>query len=87
MVIFDALQSRRLTYGAAEGPHLDIAFPGAASLGVWTKPGAPYVCIEPWRGMADPEGFTGDIRQKPGIFEVPPGGETEATMSVTLVEG
>ena len=54
-------------------------------LGIWTKPGAHYVCVEPWHGIADPQGYTGELRDKPGIFIVAPGGEKHITMSVTLV--
>lgn len=39
-------------------------------LGIWTKPGAPYLCIEPWQGVADPVGYHGDFRDKPGVVEV-----------------
>jgi galactose mutarotase-like enzyme len=34
-------------------------------LGVWQKPGAHYLCIEPWAGMADPVDFTGEAWDKP----------------------
>jgi galactose mutarotase-like enzyme len=83
-VIFDALKSDRLRYGADTGPSLEIAFPDTPYLGVWTKPGAGYICIEPWHGIADPVGFDGDFRTKPGVFEVPPGGAKEIAMSITL---
>lgn len=72
-VIFDALNSRSLRYGAEAGPQLDIAFEGLPQLGVWTKPGAGYICIESWQGHADPVGFTGDFRDKPEVVEVAPG--------------
>lgn len=85
VVIFDQFRSRKLTYGAQDGPHLEVAYPDATYLGIWTKPGAPFVCIEPWRGIADPAGFTGDFTTKPGVFNVPPGGAESLTMTVTLV--
>jgi len=84
-VIFDQLQSRTLRYGAAEGPHLEISFPDTPYLGVWTKPGAPYICIEPWHGIADPLGYAGDVRDKPGVFEVAPGSSVEISMSIGVV--
>ena len=74
-----------MTYGASDGPQLRIAFPDTPSLGVWTKPGAAFVCVEPWHGIADPEGFTGEFRDKPGVFAVAPGGEKVIRMDVTLV--
>lgn len=84
-VIFDSLSSRRLTYGAGTGPQLAVAFDGMPYLGLWTKPGAGFICIEPWAGLADPEGYAGDIRDKPGIFLVPPGGTQRCTMAISLL--
>jgi len=82
-VIFEALNSDRLRYGAPTGPSLEIAFPDTPWLGVWTKPGAPYICVEPWHGIADPAGFDGDFRAKPGVFEVAAGGEKTMSVSIT----
>ena len=86
-LVWRDLNSRRLRYGAARGTALDIAFPDTSWLGIWTKPGAGYVCIEPWAGMADTHGFDGDFREKPGIFEVAPGAERSFRMDVTLTPG
>ena len=83
-LVWDHIRSQGVTYGAANGPQLRIAFPDTPMLGVWTKPGAAYVCVEPWHGIADPEGYTGEYRDKPGVFEVPAGGEKRIEMSVTL---
>ncbi|MDN4633661.1 aldose 1-epimerase family protein [Sphingomonas sp. PsM26] len=85
-LIFDQLNSRRVTYGAAEGPQLEIAFVDFPTLGVWTKPGAQFICIEPWHGFSDPVGFAGDIREKPGSFEVAPGASRMLSMSISLRE-
>lgn len=84
-LIWDEVRSQRVTYGASDGPRLEIAFPDTPMLGVWTKPGASFVCIEPWHGIADPEGFTGEFRDKPGVFAIPPGGLKRIGMRVTLL--
>ena len=83
-LIWDPVESDHVTYGASGGPHLVVRFPETPRLGIWTKPGAHYVCIEPWHGIADPEGYAGDFRDKPGVFGVVPHSETRMTMSVTL---
>jgi len=83
-LIFDKIASRRLAYGADAGPLIEVAFPDTTLLGVWTKPGADFICIEPWHGWADPAGYEGDFRDKPGVFEVEPGGERAMAMSITL---
>ncbi len=83
-LIFDRLVGRRVRYGAASGPAIDVAFDDFALLGVWTKPGAGFVCIEPWQGIADPVGFDGDLFEKPGIFVVEPDRSRIFTMTITL---
>ncbi|WP_339500625.1 aldose 1-epimerase family protein, partial [Pseudomonas canadensis] len=69
-LIWDPVHSQSVRYGASTGPQLRVDFPDTPMLGIWTKPGAAFVCIEPWHGIADPEGFTGDIREKPGIVTI-----------------
>ena len=83
-LIWDPVASSAVTYGAFGGPTLDVAFPDTPSLGVWTKPGAAFVCIEPWHGIADPSGYAGEFRDKPGVFEIAAGEAETITMSVTL---
>lgn len=87
VVIFPTLRSQGLSYGASTGPRLALRFPDTPYLGLWSKPGAPFICIEPWHGMSDPVGFTGDFTAKPGVFSVPPGAHRELTMQVTLTSG
>jgi len=84
-LVWDPVASDAVTYGAAGGPQLRIGFPDTPALGIWTKPGAAFVCIEPWHGIADPEGFTGDLRDKPGGFTVAPQGEKRIAMTIELL--
>ncbi len=87
VVIFDELRSRSVTHGAATGPRIQVSYPDAAYLGVWSKPGAPFICIEPWRGIADPAGFSGDFTTKPGVFPVAPGAAQEIKLQITWLSG
>ena len=83
-LIWNPVQSRSVVYGAPHGPSLEVAFPDTPQLGIWTKPGARFLCIEPWHGIADPQSFTGDFRAKPGVFEITPGADWTCSVSVTL---
>ena len=83
-LVWTELASRRLSYGVRGGPSLDIAFPDTDWLGIWTKPGAGFVCIEPWAGIADPAGHVGNFRDKPGVFEVEPEQSRSFRMNVTV---
>ena len=43
--------------------------------GVWSMPdnGASYVCLEPWYGLCDYEGFEGDLAERPYTNVAEPG--------------
>jgi galactose mutarotase-like enzyme len=86
-LIFDDIESRSVDYGAGGAPGIRVSFPDTPYLGVWTKPGAQFICIEPWHGIADPQGFTGDLKEKPGVFALMPGAERIIRMTVMLVGG
>jgi galactose mutarotase-like enzyme len=83
-LIWDELHSRALTFDAPGGASLDITFPDMPMLGIWQKPGAAYICIEPWQGIADPLGYAGDFRDKPGVVTLPPGASRSVRMDVTV---
>ncbi|MBR2787160.1 MAG: aldose 1-epimerase family protein [Clostridia bacterium] len=41
-------------------------------LAVWSKPGAPFVCIEPWHGMSDSIKSSGIFAEKTSIVSLRP---------------
>ncbi|MBM3521556.1 MAG: aldose 1-epimerase family protein [Alphaproteobacteria bacterium] len=79
-VIFDTLASRRLWFGVPGRPGLRVDFPDCPHLGIWMKPGAPYLCLEPWQGFAPDIGDDGDLAKRPGVVLVPPGGSFSRTL-------
>lgn len=83
-LVWESPTSRSLRYGSEGGPALDIRFPGMPTLAVWTKPGARFLCLEPWQGHADPVGFDGEIWDKPGMLRLEPGEGRHFAMTVTL---
>lgn len=83
-LVWTDLKSRRLTYGAPNATTLEIAFPDTPMLGIWTKPGAAFVCVEPWAGRADPAGYAGDFRDRPGVMTLDPKAERAFRMDVTV---
>ncbi len=84
-LVFTALKGSSLSYGVPGRPHLDVHYPDTPHLGIWSKPGAGFVCIEPWQGHSDPAGFAGDIWDKPGIVRLEPGARRNWRMSVELL--
>lgn len=83
-VVWTDMNSRALTYGASGGASLDVAFPDMPMLGLWQVPGAHYICIEPWQGHADPEGFAGEFVTKPGLVSLAPGDIHCLHLSITV---
>lgn len=79
-LVFDRLQSRGVVYGE----RLRVEFDGMPHLGIWTLPGAGYVCIEPWQGHASPQGFDGELADKPGIVPIAAGGSRRFAMSISV---
>lgn len=72
-MILDNLNSSSLRYVAPGAPSIEVSWDGFRQLGIWQKPGADFICIEPWHGLADPVGFDGELRDKPGIMLIQPG--------------
>jgi len=85
VIIFDEIRSRSVTYGADDGPRIRVSYPDAPYLGLWMKPQANFICIEPWHGVADPAGFSGDFRAKTGAFTLAPGTARPIRMEITLL--
>ncbi|OHT21944.1 aldose 1-epimerase family protein [Edaphosphingomonas haloaromaticamans] len=83
-LILDDLASRSLLYGVPGARMLEIGFPDMPALGLWSKAGAAFLCIEPWQGHADPAGFAGDFRDRPGVVEIAPGAERSFTMTIKV---
>lgn len=50
-------------------PLLELAISGepAPYWGIWRKPGAPFLCLEPWWGIADSVNSDGNFTTKEGI--------------------
>ena len=65
MILRDvASRGVRFDHGAGS---VRVAWRNLPDLGLWTKPGAPFLCIEPWAGYSDPAGFQRrDWRQSRG---------------------
>ena len=83
-LIFLSPRSRSVRYGAPGGRGLTVDFADMPQLGIWSKPGAPFLCIEPWSGHASPAGFDGDVTEKPGMALLAPGERRTFAMRVTL---
>lgn len=88
-IIFDRINSSSVRYAAGHsaptGPWLKMSWRGFRELGIWSKPsGAPFLCIEPWRGYASPAGFDGEFSDKPGLMHIAPGAEEQLSYRIEV---
>lgn len=84
-LIFPAIASRSCSFGAPGGGAVALAWRNCPVLGVWQKPGAPFLAIEPWHGIADPQGFTGDLFAKPAGMVLAAGQKAHFHLDITVI--
>lgn len=83
--IFDGMKSTSVALkGKKTGKSVTVSFPGFPQLGIWAPPGAPFVCIEPWYGIAEATDFSGDLAEKKGILRLQPGGVFESGYKIVI---
>lgn len=84
-LVFKGLKSTSVTLKSARTPRgLTLAFPGFPFLGVWAAPGADFVCIEPWCGIADSVDSNQQWTDKEGIHRLDAGGSFERSWTLTV---
>ncbi|MCB8838019.1 aldose 1-epimerase family protein [Aurantimonas sp. VKM B-3413] len=91
-LVMPGVASRKVTFAALGAESrtvrsLAVSWDGFKDLGIWSKPhGAPFLCIEPWYGMASPIDWDGEFLKKPGILVLPAGETRDFRWSVKLGE-
>ena len=83
-MIFTDHHSREVRYSGEHGPTIVVHFTDFPHLGIWSVPGAGFVCIEPWQGHSSPVDFKGEFSDKPGIVKIAPGAEQSWAMTIRI---
>ena len=85
-LIFDDLKSTSLNIESEkEKMKLAISWKNFPHLGIWKPLNAPFICIEPWQGMADKENHDGIFENKFGIICLQKNKVHEANYSVQVL--
>ena len=70
-LVFKDLKSNKVTLNSKKhGEILSVHYEDFPFLGIWAKPNANFVCIEPWQGLADSEDSNQIITDKEGIVSL-----------------
>lgn len=74
-----------LVYGAENGPSIHFTWENLPNFALWTKPGAGFVCLEPWHGTAAEVGGTDALDQRPYTALLGPGAVAKYSFRAELV--
>ena len=82
-IVFDDLKSEKVTIkNSKNSKELSVEYKGFPYIAFWSKPKAPFVCIEPWYGISDFENASGKLEEKTGILKLKKDGEFFAKLIV-----
>jgi galactose mutarotase-like enzyme len=84
-LILPAPASRSVRFTAPGAPGIEMRWSGFPSFGIWMRPPANFLCLEPWYGMSSPADWEGEFMDKPGIAHLAPGMVLEASYSLRIL--
>lgn len=86
-LIFEGLKENKIAIRSKKHAHfIQVDFPNFPFVGIWTAgEGTPFLCIEPWYGIADGVGSPVELRDKAGIEQLEP--EAIFTANYTIQVG
>ena len=66
-LVFKDINSTSVSLWQADRERIRVNTGGAPHLGLWAKPAAPFICIEPWHGYSDAIDASGNFKDKPAL--------------------
>jgi galactose mutarotase-like enzyme len=72
LCFLDAL-SQSLRFESPDGAAIVVSAQDFPHWALWSKPGAPFLCVEAWTGYPDPEDFDAELSAKPSMRHLAPG--------------
>lgn len=84
-LVFLDLRSDKVSLVRRSGDYrIDVDFKGWPQLGIWSKPAAPFVCIEPWFGHADFTDHNKVMEEREDTVWIKAGGEFKKSFIMTF---
>ncbi len=84
-LVFRSLRSRSATLmNTKTGRNVRVDFEGMDVFMLWQKPGAGYLCLEPWTNAPDTLDTDGEIEHKPGMICLQPGETARRSHLITF---
>ncbi|WP_329806485.1 aldose 1-epimerase family protein [Flavobacterium facile] len=85
-LVFKQLKSNEVVLSHQNKNILKVNFDHFPYLGIWTKQNAPFLCLEPWCGLADSIDHNGNLEEKEGINHLPAGEDFLRAIRIEVLE-
>ncbi len=85
-LVFKHLKSNEVVLKHLNQNVLKVNYDNFPYLGIWTKENAPFLCIEPWCGLADVVTHNGNLEDKEGINHLPAGEDFLRAIRIEILE-
>lgn len=85
-LVFKQLKSNEVVLKNKDKSILKVNFDHFPYLGIWTKENAPFLCIEPWCGLADHANHNGNLEEKEGMNHLPAGEDFLRAIRIEILE-
>jgi galactose mutarotase-like enzyme len=86
-LVFTDLQSKEVSLKSEKTRQsIKVSFEDFPYLGLWAKPKANFICIEPWQGLTDSSNSDGDFIKKQGLIKLDQGDTYRASYTITIDE-
>ena len=87
-IVLDDIPFEKLSLCGRDGrPYVTLHFPGFPYAGIWSPPGAPFVCLEPWFGRCNEMDASNELVDRPGMMALAPGQSWHAGYDIEAQPG
>lgn len=85
-IVIENLKNKKLSLkNRNDDLKVEVEFENFPYLGIWSKPnGAPFICIEPWQGVADFIEHNKVLKGKKGIISLEKDGEFKTSYKISI---
>ncbi len=85
-LVFKNLKSEKVTLKSKKSEReVEMKFKNFPYLGIWSQSEeAPFICLEPWHGIADSVDSSGKLEEKEGIMSLDTGNNFESTYLIKI---
>lgn len=84
-LVFKSMASNQIQLLEKNVPILNFKYRDFPHFGLWTKVGAPFICLEPWLGYADTVTANGNLMEKEGITLLEANSKKEISFSIEII--